>query len=132
MILGVGMDLFDVARLREKISRDEDFLKEILTPAEIKDCSKSSRSLDLSATKFAAKEAVFKALGTGKRGRLSWRDIEVRVDPPGVVLTGATKKACASAGVAKIHLDLATKGRYGAAVVVLEGLLKRGRKRHGV
>jgi holo-[acyl-carrier protein] synthase len=132
MILGVGMDLFDSRRLQDMVLRDPDFLQEILTPSEMKRCSKSSFSIRHSATTFAAKEALFKALGTGKRGRSSWHDIEVRLKQPGMVLRGETRKASERLGVEKIHLDLRSKGRYLAAVVVLEGFLKRGRKRHGV
>jgi holo-[acyl-carrier protein] synthase len=132
MILGIGIDLLDVRRMTREVARDPGFLGEVLTPAEVKHCSKSSRPFGRSATTFAAKEALFKALGTGKRGRMSWHDIEVRWNPPGMVLTGATKRVSERLGVEKIHLDLVNEEGYGATVVVLEGPRKSGRKRHGV
>jgi holo-[acyl-carrier protein] synthase len=120
MILGVGIDLLDVGRVKREVARDPGFLRQILTPAEIKHCRRSSSRADLCATHFAAKEALFKALGTGKRGGMSWHDIEVTADPPRITLTGATGKRAKALGMKGAHLDWVVRGRDVAAVVVLE------------
>lgn len=128
MILGVGVDLLDVKRVEREAARDKDFQKTILTPAEQKRCATSSFSSSFSATTFAAKEALFKALGTGKRGKMSWQDVDVQMEPPTIHITGATKRVAERKGVKQIHLDVQNKGKFGAAVVVLEGNGLTGRK----
>ncbi|MFH1264005.1 MAG: holo-ACP synthase [Pseudomonadota bacterium] len=120
MVLGIGIDLVEVRQIRRAVARDRGFLPEILTETEIKRCRRSSSFLPSSATTFAAKEALFKALGTGKRGKMSWHDIEVTHRPPGVVLSGATKKRAEELGVSGIHVAVTSKNERAAAVVVLE------------
>ncbi len=125
MILGVGIDLAGVERIRREVARQGDsFLDEFLTPAEIAHCRSKHRPHPSYAARFAAKEAFGKALGTGVAGSMSWRDIEVRIDAGGapvLALSGSAARVAAGRGVARIHVSLTHEDGYAAAVVVLEG-----------
>jgi len=124
MILGVGVDLVEVGRLERAIARHgEEFLREILTGEEIDRCRRTSRFLPACATVFAAKEALFKALGTGRAGPISWQDVSVRGSrrSVSVSLEGAAAAAARRLGVERVHACLSAGARLAAAVVVLEG-----------
>lgn len=124
MILGVGVDLVEVGRLERAVSRHgEGFLEEILDRREIDRFRRSSRFLPACAAAFAAKEALFKALGTGRAGLVSWLDAEMAgsVTDPRIVLRGETARAAAGLGVCRVFLSLARAGNLAAAMVVLEG-----------
>jgi holo-[acyl-carrier protein] synthase len=124
MILGVGMDLVEVGRLERAVSRHgEGFLTEILNQGEIDRFRRSSRFLPACAGAFAAKEALFKALGTGRAGRVSWLDAEMTGSwaAPRLDLRGEAARVAAGLGVCRVFLGLARSGHLGAAVVVLEG-----------
>jgi holo-[acyl-carrier protein] synthase len=124
MILGVGMDLVEVDRLERAVSRHgEGFLTEILNQGEIDRSRRSSRFLPACAAAFAAKEALFKALGTGRTGLVSWLDAEMTgsVAAPGLELRGETARVATALGVCRVFLGLARAGRLAAAMVVLEG-----------
>jgi holo-[acyl-carrier protein] synthase len=124
MILGVGMDLVEVGRLERAVSRHgEGFLAEILNQGEIDRFRRSARFLPACAAAFAAKEALFKALGTGRSGLVSWLDAEITgfVATPRFELHGETARIAAGLGVCRVFLGLARAGRLAAAMVVLEG-----------
>jgi holo-[acyl-carrier protein] synthase len=125
MILGVGIDLAEVERIRREVARHgEVFLEEFLTPEEIAFCRAKRRPFSSYAARFAAKEALGKALGTGVQGTMSWLDIEVRPDDrgaPTLLVAGSAADTAAARGVTRIHLSLTHEGAYAAAVVVLEG-----------
>jgi len=129
MILGVGLDLAEVDRFERALERQgEDFLEEVLSAGEIGARRGSSRFLPSCAAAFAVKEALVKALGTGKRGSLTWQEIEVAADPvgPAVTLHGEAAAAAARLGVRAIHAAVATGCRHVAATVVLEGAARDG------
>lgn len=133
MILGVGVDLVEVGRLERAVSRyGEGFLTEILSQGEIDRFRRSSRFLPACAAAFAAKEALFKALGTGRIGLVSWLDAEMKgftgsaastgsLAAPGLDLRGETARIAAGLGVRRAFLGLARAGSLAAAMVVLEG-----------
>lgn len=126
MVLGVGVDLVDVGRFARVATRHGDgFVDRILTPAEIDACRLARRPHEHHAARFAAREAVLKALGTGLTTGMAWRDIEVQPgDAPGVFtmrLSGGVLAAADALGVCRIHVALATTRDLAAAVVVLEG-----------
>jgi holo-[acyl-carrier protein] synthase len=91
MIRGLGIDVVEVDRIRRAVARwGEAFLYRVFTPAELNRGSASVGGAERLAGRFAAKEAVMKALGIGRRG-IGWQEIEITVDPmgmPGVRLTG--------------------------------------------
>ena len=126
MILGTGLDLLDTARFRRAAARlGAGLAGGLFTEAERAWCARQRRPDEHLAARFAAREALLKALGTGLTGRMSWRDIEV-VPGPGrgtasLVVRGAVGDEAARQGVRRIHLALATTRDVAAASVILEG-----------
>lgn len=125
MILGTGIDLAEPARLeRAGARRGSRLLERLFTPAERADCERARDPWPRFASRFAAKEAFLKALGTGLRQGMRWREIEVRKDAlgkPEIRLSGRAAELAAARGVARIHLSLSDLPAMAAAVVVLEG-----------
>jgi holo-[acyl-carrier protein] synthase len=112
MIAGIGTDLVEVARLNQALARTPTLRERLFTPAEV------GLSDDSLAARFAAKEALAKALGSP--GGLSWQDAEVVTDAdgrPSFVLRGAVAELVAGRDV---HLSLAHDGGMALAFVVLE------------
>lgn len=125
MILGIGVDLVHVARIGQALDRfGERMKRRLFTPGEIAWCEGRVSPAQHFAVRFAAKEAFLKALGTGKRAGIPWREVEVvREDSgrPRLVLHGQAKLLCDSRGVRQALVSLTHDGEYGAAQVVLEG-----------
>ena len=113
----IGVDIIEIARIGRAISRWQDsFLKRIYTRAELEGHSNIS-SL---AARFAAKEAVMKALGTGARG-VGWRDIEILTNGSGAPLVRLHGRALARSrklGVAQFSISMAHSRKYAVAFVV--------------
>jgi len=133
MIIGHGIDIIEVARVAEMMrSHPARFLKRVFTPGEVAYCKKSiKRRNEHLAARFAAKEAVMKALGTGLRAGISWTDIEVMHEPGGrpvVVLHGAAAKVAAGLGVLRFHLSLTHIELVAMASVIAEGEAVKTRK----
>jgi holo-[acyl-carrier protein] synthase len=134
MILGVGVDLVEVGRLERAVSRHgESFLSEILSAREIDRFRRSSRFLGACAGAFAAKEALFKALGTGRTGRVSWLDAEVAGSEtsPRLELKGEIARIAADRGVGRVLVGLAQAGHLAVAMVVLDGASPRAETGRG-
>lgn len=121
-VFGVGIDLMSVKRIRRAIEcYGGRFLERIFSPAEVDFCQKLSNPYPSYAARFAAKEAFSKALGTGLRGLVSWREIEVCDNErtrPTLKVTGRAKELLAGR---RVHLSLTHLEDYAAAVVVIEG-----------
>lgn len=115
-ILGVGTDIVETARIREVMEREEAFARRVFTQAELDySLPKQSKYLHLAA-RFAAKEAVAKALGRS----FSWQDVEVvnnALGKPDVKLHGEAKGA---AGNARVHLSVSHTKNYASAVAIVE------------
>jgi len=124
MILGVGTDLIEIARIAESIRRyGERFLRRIFTPREIEYCQRKKNAAESFAARFAAKEAGAKALGTGISRGVGWLELEVAREPsgrPSLLLSGRAAERAASLGVARISLSLTHTGELALAVVVME------------
>ncbi len=125
-IVGVGLDIVDVPRLRRSVEElGERFIARVCTPAETAYCMRSARRVaERLGARFAAKEAAAKALGTGMTRGVTWHEIEFLHDPggrPRLVLHGSTADLARELGVRTIHLSLSHDGDVAAAVVVLEG-----------
>ncbi len=118
MKLATGVDLIDIARIREAIDRHgERFVSRIFTEAEQRDCRGRSASL---AARFAAKEAVSKALGCGI-GDVSWLDIEIRSDEkkaPYLVLHGEGERLAREFGLTNWSISLSHTESQAIAFVV--------------
>ena len=128
MIIGIGCDFADDLRLADIIARREDgFLQRVFTPAEQAYCAARVNSAPHYAARFAAKEALFKALGTGWAQGVSWLDVEVSNLPSGepqLTLRGAAAEILAKKlppqMAAKVHLSLSHAGDMSMAMVVIE------------
>src|SRR5205809_1492537 len=84
MIVGTGVDITETARIEQALERHGDrFSRRIFTPLEIEYCERFKNKAERYAARFAAKEAAFKALGTGWRNGVRWLDVEVRNLPSG-------------------------------------------------
>ena len=109
MIVGTGVDIAEVHRIRESIERfGERFLRRIFTEGEITYCQPKANRFESYAARFAAKEAVMKALGTGARS-VGWREIEVLPDRRGkplVYLYGGAADRAAYIGLEAIDISL--------------------------
>lgn len=118
MPLSVGVDLVDIARVQGVLERyGERFLRHIFTDQERAYCRERPREL---AVRFAAKEAVSKALGTGIRG-IRWREIEVIGDhlgKPMIVLHGKAAQRAADIGLSEFAVSLSHERALGIAFVV--------------
>jgi holo-[acyl-carrier protein] synthase len=125
MILGTGIDLIEVARIAASFEKfGERFVNRILLPDEIAYCQSHKDPAPFLAARFAAKEAVSKAFGTGIGAQLGWHDVEVRRKESGEPFVALHRKGAelfATRGGKKIHLSLTHTENYAAAVAVLEG-----------
>ncbi len=124
MIYGIGTDLVRISRIEDLLRRyGERFTGRVFTGDEIIECSARPRPAAAFALRFAAKEAFSKALGTGMRQGVAWRDIETVSLPGGRPQLGVYGKAgrlCEERGISFFHVSLSDEGAYGSAVVVLE------------
>src|SRR5579863_6495458 len=124
MIIGLGIDIAEVNRIREAIERHgEAFLKRVYTPAEIAYCKKHRDPYERYAARFAAKEAAMKALGTGWRRGVRWVDIEVARMPSGqptIKFYGEAKKIAEELGVKRIALSITHTEMQALAQVIFE------------
>jgi len=124
MVIGIGSDLAEVARIRASRERFGDrFLHRVFTDGELAYAlSKANRDERLAA-RFAAKEAGMKALGTGLSRGITWQDIEVGREPSGkptLLLAGAALRIAAAKGIRAIHLTMTHTAEIAMAVVVME------------
>ncbi|MGD7654472.1 MAG: holo-ACP synthase [Verrucomicrobiales bacterium] len=118
-LFGIGIDVVEVERIEASIARSgEPFLAKVFTAAERAYCEGKKRPAIHFAARFAAKEAVAKAFGTGIGGRAGLLEIEVAHDDggaPKVVLTGAARKFADAQGIAEVQISLTHTARYAAA-----------------
>src|SRR3990172_13369006 len=109
-IIGIGTDIIECLRIAQMIERHGDlFINRVYTPHEIPYCQSRKLATQHYAARWAGKEAVLKALGTGWRKGISWRDIEIRNDPggrPTVALRGGVRDVVEQLGIIDMHLSL--------------------------
>ena len=124
MIHGIGTDIVAVARLRASLDRHgERFAARILTEAELAGFRQHANPANFLAKRFAAKEAMAKALGTGFRDGLSLHDIAVSNDElgkPSLVLSESLQRRLRAEGVTGTHLSLSDEREYAVAFVIVE------------
>jgi holo-[acyl-carrier protein] synthase len=125
MIVGSGVDLTEVSRIRDAISRyGERFIRRVYTDGEIAYVDRKANRFERYAARFAAKEAGMKALGTGWRRGVQWKDFEVAnlsTGRPTLLLHGEAKTIAVQLGVKQISLSLTHTKETGMALVVFEG-----------
>lgn len=123
MIIGVGVDIVDVRRIKEILEKDNGFLEKIFTSNEIDDLKSRNLRPEYVAGRFAAKEAVSKALGTGFRG-FTFRDIVIdntTLGKPIVTLIGKARIIANQSGDSTVHLSISHECDNAIAYAVLEG-----------
>ena len=124
MIVGVGIDIVEIDRLQAALERQGDQLRQrTFSAAEIRYCDQRANKFQHYAARFAAKEALFKAIGTGWMEGVTWLDAEVCNQPngkPKLVLSGRALEEATQLGVIRIWISLTHTNRYAAAQVILE------------
>jgi len=124
VIVGIGVDIADVARIAKSIDRfGRRFTERVFTPDEIRYCESKANKAERYAARFAAKEAAMKAIGTGWRHGVTWQDIEVKRAPrgrPTVAFSGKAAEFFAKLGATKAHLSLTHTQEVAMAQVILE------------
>ena len=124
MIVGTGIDIAEVPRIADSISRfGERFLQRVFTEGERQYCDRKANRIERYAARFAAKEAGMKALGTGWNRGVRWRDIEVRRQPggrPSLVFSGKAAEFAAGLGATNAALSLTHTASEAIAQVILE------------
>lgn len=126
MILGIGVDIIEVARIQSSHEKfGERFLNRILHPNEIAYCLSHKVPGPFLAARFAAKEAISKAFGTGIGSRLSWKDMEVgrrESGEPFVILHGNGEKLLRERGARAVLISLSHTQEHATAVAILESV----------
>jgi holo-[acyl-carrier protein] synthase len=122
-VRGIGIDLVPIPRMRQVLARwNERFLTRVFTEDEIAYCRRRKDPVPHFAARFAAKEAGLKALGTGLRLGVNWRELEVRRErggPPMLILRGRSREIARSRGGDRMLLALSHDGDYAIAQAML-------------
>ncbi|MBD3290618.1 holo-[acyl-carrier-protein] synthase [candidate division KSB1 bacterium] len=127
MIIGIGVDITEVDRLRQSVHRYGDrFLNKIFRKEELSSCRSFGMFEENLAMLFAAKEAVVKALGTGIRDGILWKDIEITLNDSGdakMHFSGNCEYAIRDLGANMHWISMSSTSRHAVAMVVLESTL---------
>lgn len=123
-VAGIGVDIVDVARVEELLARyRERFVRRVFTEAEAAYAARGAREAERLAGRFAVKEAVLKAFGTGKSQGILWRDVETvrgALGRPEVKLYGRACDHMKRVGGTRVHVSLAHDGGKAVAFVIIE------------
>ena len=124
MIKGIGTDILQVSRIERALERTPKLAERILTPAEYSDFQQDGQPGRFLAKRFAAKEAVVKALGTGIRMGVGWQQIQIEKDELGkplITLLGGALERAYEMAVDSYFISYSDERDYVVAMVVLEG-----------
>jgi holo-[acyl-carrier protein] synthase len=125
MIVSIGVDIIEVARVREVLLRTPRFAERVFTAAERSYCdSRGAVAAQHYAARFAAKEAALKAFQTGWRGGISWQDVEIAARDSGapyLLFHGVVQDLFDASGAIAAHLSLSHTAEHAIAQVILEG-----------
>lgn len=124
MIVGTGIDIAEVPRIAAAIKRyGTRFIRRVFTDEEILYCDSKNNRAERYAGRFAAKEAAMKAIGTGWKHGIAWRDFEVQRAPggrPTVIFAGKAAEFAARLGVKRTSLSISHTAEHAIAQVILE------------
>jgi holo-[acyl-carrier protein] synthase len=123
VIFGIGTDIIEVERIEKMVARGRQYIDTIFTEKEIRYCEAKARKSEHYAARYAAKEAVLKALGMGWREGLAFSEIEVVNDElgrPHVILHGKVKEAFEHHRIKQTSISLSHDRDYAIAVIILE------------
>jgi holo-[acyl-carrier protein] synthase len=121
MILGLGIDIIEIARIKQSIEKYGDrFLDKVFTKGEINYCNKKFNKYQHYAARFAAKEAVYKALASGWKEGLRWKDIEIQNDPTGMpVVKPGGKLQSFLANDTQLRISISHSENYVTSVAII-------------
>lgn len=124
MIVSIGIDIVEVYRIAETLARTPRFGERVFTDAERTYCeAKGAAAPQSYAGRFAAKEAFLKALQTGWRGKITWRDIEILSNDQGVPelnISGEAAELFKNSGATQMHLSISHTSEHAVAQVIFE------------
>lgn len=124
MTVGTGIDIAETQRIEQALERHgERFSRKIFTPSEIAYCERFKNKAERYAARFAAKEAAFKALGTGWANGVRWLDVEISHQPSGkpeLLLSGRARELANQLGVTHSVVSISHANCYVVAQVILE------------
>jgi holo-[acyl-carrier protein] synthase len=124
MVKGIGVDIIEIARVRRSIEQGGNlFLEKVFTPREIAYCTARQNAYQHYAARFAAKEAVSKALSTGWAGEFRWKDVEVMNEPSGQPRIAFSGKLGETLNSASVFVSLSHSDSHVVAMVVIEELV---------
>ncbi len=124
MLIGLGVDVFEVSRMERALHEgDPGFTHDLFTPAEIAYCQRQRDPIPHFAARFVVKEAVFKALSLNDEEPVPWRDVEVRIHESGdvnVALHGRLEQLAAARGVGRVLISITRARGLAMAGAILE------------
>ncbi|MBN1274215.1 MAG: holo-ACP synthase [Candidatus Aminicenantes bacterium] len=123
MIFGIGIDIIEVERINKQIMKETGFIEKIFTIKEREYCESHKNKAQNYAARFAAKEAFFKAAGTGWRGGMAFHEVEVINDElgkPRLNLYGKTRRFIESQGITNLHVSLSHIRDMASSIVIIE------------
>jgi holo-[acyl-carrier protein] synthase len=123
MIVGMGTDIIEVKRIERLLSTQERFKERIFTRGEIEYCQHKKNNVQNYAARFAVKEALLKAIGTGWREGVAFKEIEVKNNEKGkpeLLLSGTVKRITEEMGVTNIQVSISHLKDLAIGVVILE------------
>jgi holo-[acyl-carrier protein] synthase len=123
MIFGIGIDIIEVDRIRKQIEKGERFKERIFTDKEQQYCEPKRNKAQNYAARFAAKEAFFKAIGTGWRGGITFKDVEIvnnEAGKPEIFLYGKAREFVKENELKNIQVSLSHIKNFASAIVAVE------------
>jgi holo-[acyl-carrier protein] synthase len=124
-VIGIGTDITECLRIARMIERHgELFINRVYTDEEIRYCQKRKQATQHYTGRWAAKEAILKALGTGWRKGIAWRDIEIRNNPSGkpvVAVRGGVRDVVERLGIVEIHVTISHCRSHATAMAIAVG-----------
>jgi holo-[acyl-carrier protein] synthase len=123
MIAGTGIDIEEIESIKASMEQSQTFISKVFTVSEIDYCERKIFKYQHYTARFAAKEAMMKALGTGYNSGVSWKQIEVVHDDlgkPEIILYEKARKISDALGIKSIHLSMSHSESYAVAMVVAE------------
>ncbi len=123
MIRGIGTDIIEIGSIQKSMEQSNRFAQRVFTEKEIHYCESKPNKYQHYAARFAAKEALMKAMKTGWNNGIQWKQIEVINHPggaPALNVTGKAKEQLDKAGITTIDVSLSHSGQYAIAVVCIE------------
>ena len=127
MIFGIGTDIIEVSRIEKELSASKDLIENLFTEIEINYCESKRHKFQHYAARFAAKEAFFKALGTGWRYGMKYQEIEIENDElgkPEIKTSGEVKRFLDEKKIEKVNLSVSHLKELAVAVVIMENTLR--------